>query len=268
MAQATPLEGTDKVICPGGDILVHVHAHGVRCTGHNAEPGPLSITSDAARGSPAPLLFLAVDTTGLKRTRGLTVWYARGPREPVCSEKLCKPAALGFHAAWGHQVPHVFLPGWPGCRHRLLVGVCEYNVVHQPNFGSCTLYGQCARTLVLLPERVIALHIGFKAIEGAHQDRVHALLGSNLGIAHVPQGRIGLLLGTQAHGERIKRIELTLIGEFLMAQPLPQDVERLLILDVIAFDFRITAPKIGFQDTTASYPEFQTSVTEMVQHAD
>jgi hypothetical protein len=53
-----------------------------------------------------------------------------------------------------------------------------------------------------------------------------------------------------------------------VTQSLPQDVERFLILDVIAFDIRITAPKVGFEDSATSYPEFQTPVTQVVQHAD
>jgi len=56
-------------------------------------------------------------------------------------------------------------------------------------------------------------------------------------------------------------------GFRIASQSLSQDVEGFLILDIVAFDIRITAPKIGFQDTAASYPEFQAPITEVVQHA-
>src|SRR5262249_17416570 len=99
MAQATPLEGADEVICPGSNILVHVQAYRVWSPGDNAEPSAPPIASDAARGSPAPLLFFRTDARGLERTRGLAVWYPRGPREPIGPKKLRKPTALGLHPA-------------------------------------------------------------------------------------------------------------------------------------------------------------------------
>ena len=166
MAQAAPLEGADEVICPGGNILVHVHAYGVWSPGDNAEPGAPPIASDAAGGSPAPLLFFRADVRGLERTRGLAVWYTCGSREPIGPEKLREPTAFRFYPARRHQVPHVLVPGWCGCRYGFFVGVCKHNVVDEADFGNCPLHSQCLRTLVLVPELVVPFHIGFKAVQG------------------------------------------------------------------------------------------------------
>jgi len=53
-----------------------------------------------------------------------------------------------------------------------------------------------------------------------------------------------------------------------VAQSLPENVECFLILDIIAFDIRLTAPKVGLQDTATPHPDLQTPVTEVIQHAD
>src|SRR5205823_5339231 len=122
MAEATPLEGTDEVIGPGSDILVHVYAYGVWSTGDHAESGTPPIASNAARSSSAALLFFRAGAAGLECTGGLAGWYTRGPREPVRPEKLREPTAFSLHPARCHQVPDVLVPGWCGCRYGFFVG--------------------------------------------------------------------------------------------------------------------------------------------------
>jgi hypothetical protein len=131
------------------------------------ESGVPAITLNPAP-RPAPLLFFGAHARGLERTRGLAVWNTCGPREPISPEKLCEPATFCLHPAWGHEVPHVLVPGWPGRRYGLCVGVSEHNVVDEADFGGHALQGQCPSALVLGPEVMVAFDIGFKAIEGAH----------------------------------------------------------------------------------------------------
>src|SRR5262249_54591196 len=162
------------------DVLVHIHPHRVRGAGDDAEPRTPAITPDPSRGGAAMLFLLG---TGWRRVHagGLTIRHTSGAHIPT--EELRQPTALRLQAPRRHQVPDVFVPGWPGCRDGLALSVRQHDVIHQTNFGGFPLRCQGSRTLVFVPQIVVAFDVRFKAVEGAHEHGVHAFLGGYLGVA-------------------------------------------------------------------------------------
>ena len=86
----------------------------------------------------------------------------------------------------------------------------------------------------------------------------------SLDIAHVPQGWVGSLLGAQAHWQGVEVVELPVIGQFIMAQPLAYDCQCLELARIIHLNIGVLAPEVGFEDPTTPYPNLHTPATEVV----
>jgi len=63
-------------------------------------------------------------------------------------------------------------------------------------------------------------------------------------------------------------VVLYIIVQFLVAQPLLKDIQRLPVAGKIGFDVGILAPEVGLQDSAATDADFHAPVAEVIQHTD
>ena len=83
---------------------------------------------------------------------------------------MSQTPSLNFQPSWGPQVPFVQVPGGRGYFDRFFVGFGDHKVIHQANLGLFTLGREGSSALVLLPQFLIPLYIGVKAVQVAHDD--------------------------------------------------------------------------------------------------
>ena len=75
------------------------------------------------------------------------------------------------------------------------------------------------------------------------------------------------MFGAHAHGQSVEVVELTMVGQFIMAQSLAHDRQCLEVAPIIHLDVGVLAPEVSFEDTTTPYPNLHAPATEVVQHA-
>ena len=158
------------------------------------------------------------------------------------------------------------------CRFRLfqglLVGIGQHEMCHQSNLGFGALDGQRAHALVLVPFRAVALDIGLKAVQVAHDDRVHAVHGRRLHVAHVPEGRHGLLQGPEPHGQILKVVVFAVVVQHIMGQTVLHGVQRLPVAGVVSLNVRVLPPEKCLEYSAPAHADLQTSAADMVQHGE
>ena len=182
--------------------------------------------------------------------------------------ELREVALLGLEPARRREVPAVLLPRRAGDLQRVLVRVGHDHVHDEADLRLLALDGQRALALVLLPRGAIARHRHREAVDGAHDDRVHALHRRRHRVAHVPERRVGLLERAQVHRQLLEGVEVAGVRQLLVAEPLADDGQRLQVARVVRLRVGFLAPEERLHHAATADADFEPAAAQVIEHAD